>query len=57
MATTKKPKEWKPDKPITVDRDEFDAAMDRLLKAKPTPQKKVKANKKQVPQPLFPPKP
>jgi hypothetical protein len=50
----KKAKDWKPDTRITVDRQAFDEAMDKLLKAKPVPKKKVKANKARVPEPMFP---
>jgi hypothetical protein len=39
-----------------VDRAKFEDAIDRLLKAKPLPKKKVKGNKKSVPEPMFPKK-
>jgi hypothetical protein len=52
----KKATDWKPDTAVTVDRQSFDEAIDKLLKAKPTPKKRIKANKATVPAPLFPPK-
>jgi hypothetical protein len=57
MRSSKKAKKQpKPIPPTYVDKKEFESAIDALLRAKPLPKEKVKADKRRVPEPMFPAK-
>ncbi len=45
MAKTEE-KKWTPDKPVLVDREKFEKAIDRLLKGDPPLKNAVKASRK-----------